>query len=80
MHCLPASRGVEVTSEVLDAPYSLAFEQAGNRLTSMRGILVYFAPPVVFEQVAASEANARIEALLPKPLVNSGVAESAIEG
>ncbi|MDR1184065.1 MAG: putrescine carbamoyltransferase [Coriobacteriales bacterium] len=64
LHCLPASRGVEVTSEVLDAPYSLAFEQAGNRLTAMRGILVYFTPPVVLDAAAADEAKARIESLM----------------
>ena len=41
LHCLPASRGEEVLDEVLDAPYSVAFQQAGNRLSAMRGILVY---------------------------------------
>jgi putrescine carbamoyltransferase len=65
MHCLPASRGVEVTDEVLDAPYSIAFDQAGNRLTAMRGILVYFTPPVIRNQEAADEAKARIEDFLP---------------
>ncbi|MDR1014027.1 MAG: putrescine carbamoyltransferase [Coriobacteriales bacterium] len=64
MHCLPASRGVEVTDEVLDAPYSLAFEQAGNRLSAMRGILAYFTPAVAVDQKAADEAKARIEELL----------------
>jgi putrescine carbamoyltransferase len=64
MHCLPASRGVEVTDEVLDAPYSLAFEQAGNRLTAMRGILVDFTPAVVRDEAAAAKAQARIDALL----------------
>ena len=42
LHCLPATRGEEVTDEVLDSESSLCWEQAGNRLTAMRGLLVYF--------------------------------------
>jgi ornithine carbamoyltransferase len=38
MHCQPAHRGVEVTSEVLDAPYSLVMKQAFNRMISSKGI------------------------------------------
>lgn len=41
LHCLPATRGEDVTDEVADSESSLCWEQAGNRLTAMRGLLVY---------------------------------------
>ena len=59
LHCLPATRGEDVTDEVADSAASLCWEQAGNRLTAMRGLLVYFTRcrrvPTELELAAAQE-------------------------
>ena len=48
LHCLPAHRGEEVASEVIDGPTSLVWEQAANRMHAVRSLLASLdtAPPV----------------------------------
>lgn len=40
MHCLPAERGRETTDEVMEADYSVVFDQAENRLHAQNAIMV----------------------------------------
>jgi putrescine carbamoyltransferase len=64
MHCLPATRGEEVTDEVLDSKYSIAFEEAGNRLTAMRALLVYLLRPAVPHPIKVAAAKAELDMCL----------------
>ncbi|KAJ0086279.1 hypothetical protein Patl1_09175 [Pistacia atlantica] len=41
MHCLPAERGVEVTDGVIEAPNSVVFPQAENRMHAQNAIMLH---------------------------------------
>ncbi len=41
MHCLPAHRGVEITSDLLDGARSIVWKQAANKLLLEKAILLY---------------------------------------
>ena len=40
MHCLPAERGLEVADEVMEAPSSIVFDQAENRMHIQNAIML----------------------------------------
>jgi len=41
MNCLPAARGMEQTTEVIDGPRSVVYDQAENRLHVQKAIVLF---------------------------------------
>ncbi|MBS3127593.1 ornithine carbamoyltransferase [Candidatus Woesearchaeota archaeon] len=42
MHCMPATRGMEITTEVLEGKQSIVLQQAENRLHTTKAVLIKF--------------------------------------
>ncbi|MFN8183181.1 MAG: ornithine carbamoyltransferase [Candidatus Nanopelagicales bacterium] len=66
MHCLPASRGVEATDEVMDSAQSIIYDQSENRLHTEKGLLAWYILPRLEQPTAALRAyhEGRIESFL----------------
>ena len=71
LHCLPATRGEDVTDEVIDSAASLCWDQAGNRLTAMRGLLVWLTRG---QKTPLAEQTAAVQAELVEFLTERGLA------
>ena len=40
LHCLPAYRGFEMTEDIIDAPFSVVFDEAENRMHAQKAVMV----------------------------------------
>ena len=69
LHCLPADRGYEVTSEVIDGPQSVIWDEAENRLHAQKALLIW-----LLEQRGDRSAAARPPALSESRIVGIDVA------
>jgi ornithine carbamoyltransferase len=45
LHCQPAHRGLEITSQVMDGPQSIIFDQAENRMHAQNAVLLSLIQP-----------------------------------
>jgi ornithine carbamoyltransferase len=41
MHCLPAHRGQEVSTDIIDGPRSVIFDEAENRLHAQKAVMIF---------------------------------------
>ena len=39
LHCLPAYRGLEMTEDIIDSPFSVVFDEAENRLHAQKAVM-----------------------------------------
>ncbi|MDA3962160.1 MAG: ornithine carbamoyltransferase [Planctomycetota bacterium] len=60
LHCLPAHRGEEITAEVIEAPASVVFDQAENRLHAQKAVMRLLMADDRDEVLAAARAEAPI--------------------
>jgi ornithine carbamoyltransferase len=47
MHCLPAHRGEEVSTSVLEGPRSVVWQQAENRMHAARALFAFLVAETV---------------------------------
>lgn len=55
LHCLPAYRGAEITSEVIDGPHSVVWDEAENRLHVQKALIAW----LLVESERADEETVR---------------------
>jgi ornithine carbamoyltransferase len=66
MHCLPAHRGEEITSDVLDSDRSIVLQQAANRLHVQKALLQWLLGNKSESRNSKSETNPNIKIGNPK--------------